>query len=228
MTDEHLKSLIDKLNKNKTGGLIHLRPLSATVDFAKVWIQKPKPTDNISAVEPRRLYFVKNSDGLYVASVLDMGTDLHWFVAQKHRRKGYLTKAMKETILFHLFQDREEQKITIDKKQIGEHNFKASENVALSLGFVKTDKDDYILASSKYQAETYIYGHNTHLAEERLGELRRQITYIGHLLWLIQAEVEMKLGYTDYSEELNGLVGEVMKHRWKIDDAWWESKTNTI
>lgn len=76
MTNKYLKSLIDTLNKNKTDGLIHLRPLTATVDFAKVWTEKPKPTDNISFPDgPYKFYFIKNLDGLFVATVLDMERD---------------------------------------------------------------------------------------------------------------------------------------------------------
>ena len=47
MTDKRLKLLIEKLNNRKTNGLFHLRPLAPTVDFTKVWISKPMPTDSI-------------------------------------------------------------------------------------------------------------------------------------------------------------------------------------
>lgn len=229
MTNKYLKSLIDKLNKNKTDGLIQLRPLSATVDFAKVWTKKPKPIDNISFPDgPYIFYFIKNLDGLFVATVLDMERDLHWFVDKKHRHQGHLTKAMKETILFHLFQDREEQRVTIDKNQIGEKDFKASQNVALALGFVEADNSDYILSNSKYQTENFIYGQNTQLTEERINELKRQVNYLGRSLWVIHSEIEMKLGDTDYAEELKELVDEIKKHTWRLEDAWWESKNATV
>jgi len=229
MTEKYLKSLIDKLNKNKTGGLIQLRPLSATVEFAKVWTEKPKPTDKILSPDgPYNFYFIKNLDGLYVATVLDMWRDLHWFVDKKQRQQGHLTKAMKEMILFHLFQDREELRITIDKNQIGEINFKASQNVALNLGFIKADNDDYVLTKEKYQTENYIYGQNTQLTEERLNELKKEINFLGRSLWLIQSEIEIKLGNTDYAEELKELVDEVKKHTWRLEDVWWESKNAAV
>lgn len=229
MTEKYLKSLIDKLNKNKVDGLIHLRPLSPTVDFAKVWTEKPKPVDEISHPDgPYRFYFIKNIDGLYVATVLDMWSDLHWFVDKKHRQQGHLTKAMKETILFHLLQDREEQRITIDKNQIGEKYFKASENVALTLGFVKAENNEYILTKMNYQTENFIYGQNTQLTEERLNELKKKINYLGRSLWVIHSEIEMKLGDTEYAEELKELVDEIKKHTWRLEDAWWESKNATV
>jgi hypothetical protein len=227
MTNEYLKSLIDKLNENKTDGLIQLRPLSSTVDFAKVWKEKPNPLDKIFYPDgPYKFYFIKNLEGLYVGAVLDMWSDLHSFVDSKHRGQGYLTKAMKETILFHLFQDREEQRVTIDENQIGEENFKASEKVTLSLGFVKTDGIDYVLVNSKYQTENYIYGENTPITEERMTELKRQINYLSRSLWLIHSEVEMKLGETGYTDDLKELVEEIKKHTWQLEDFWWERKNN--
>lgn len=229
MTNKYLKSLIDKLNKNKAGGLIHLRPLSETVDFAKVWTEKPKPVDNISHPDgPYKFYFIKNLNGLFVATVLDMGRDLHWFVNNKYRQQGHLSKAMKETILFHLFQDRDEQRVTIDKNQIGEKDFESSQNVALSLGFVKAGNSDYILTSSKYKTENFIYGQNTQLTEERLNELKKQINYLGRSLWVIHSEIEMKLGDTDYAEGLKELVDEIKKNTWGLENAWWESKNATV
>jgi len=224
MTDKYLKSLIDKLNKNTSNGLIQLRPLSSTVDFAKVWTKKPKPTDNIVHPDgPFKFYFIKNLDGLYVATVLDMWRDLHWFVDKKHRKQGHLSKAMKETILFHLFQDREEQRVTIDKNQIGEKHFVASQNVALSLGFVKTDNNDYILTSDKYPTESCNYGQNTQISKERLDEIKKQTNYLSRSLWLIHSEVEMKLGNVEYAEELKNIVDEIRHQVIRIEDTWYES-----
>jgi hypothetical protein len=228
MTDKFLKSLIDRLNANNTQGLFHLRPLNDRVEFAKVWVNKPKPTDNISRPDgPYSFYFIKNENGIYVAVVLDMSHDLHWYVLQKYRRNGHLTKAMKEVILFHIFQDREEQRITIKEFQIGTKNFKASENVARNLGFIKNGEDsdsEYILTIDKYQTENYIDGQNSEISKERMEELKKQVNYLARSLWVIQTEIEMKLGDLDYAEELKELVDEVKNHTWKLEDAWWKSK----
>lgn len=227
MTDHYLKSLIDKLNKNKTGGLIHLRPLSATVEFALVWIEKPKPTDNISHPDgPYNFYFIKNREGIYVATVLDMHNDLHWFVDRKFRRKGYLTGAMKETILFHLFQDRKKQRITIREDKIQIKDFKASQKVALSLGFIEMGNSEYILDCSKYQTESHVLGKNTEMTGEEIEILKRKINYLGRSLGVIHSEIQMKLGKTNYSEELRKLTDEVKKHTWKLEDAWYDDKMN--
>ena len=230
MKDKYLKSLIDRLNANNTNGLIHLRPLTDKVEFAKVWTEKPKPTDSITDFEgPFYFYFIKNENGYYVAAVIDMKRvcDLHCFVLPKFRRNGYLTIAMKEVILFHLFQDREEQRITINESQIGSKNFSASENVAKKLGFAKKSdnaKSEYFLTNDKYKTEDYIVGKDTEISKERIMELRKQINFISRSLWVVQTEIDMKLGNNDYSEELKELVDEVRKHRTRIEDVWWSSK----
>jgi len=215
-------------------GLIHLRPLTDSVDYAKVWLDKPKPTDKFCAFdEPRKFYFIKNENGIYVAAVLDMPEqfltchDLHWYVLPKYRHNGYLTNAMKDVILFHLFQDREIQIITINKFDIGLKNFIASEKVALNLGFVKkaeTECSIYALTKDNYQTNKYITGQNTIISEERINELTKQVNFIARSLWMIQTEVEMKLGDLSYADELKELVDEIKKHNLKLDDAWWKSK----
>lgn len=228
MKKEEIISLVNKLNKNKTAGLIHLRPLSETVDFAKVWLDKPSPTNNMAWPDgPEIFYFIKNHDGFYTAAVLDMENDLHWVVLPRFRGQGILTYALKETIMFHLFQTREEQKITINEDEIGRKNFKASVNVALKVGFVKAfnnDDSQYILKKDKYYSKIFISGHNIGIPEERMQEIKKQINYISHLLWLVQTEIEMKLGETEYTAGLKDLVKKIKQQTWRFEDSWWKSK----
>lgn len=228
MTDRYLKLLINKLNNKKTDGLIFLRPLSDTVDFAKVWTEKPRPTDNITTPDgPFKFYFIKNNEGFYVATILDMRHDLHWFVLPSHRKQGHLTKALKDIVLFHLFQDRKEQRVTIKENIIGRRHFLSSEKVAINLGFIKLPEEDsveYVLYKENYKTENNIKGHNTEITKERLEELRNQINYISRLLWIVKTEIEMKLDYTDYSKELQKQVNEIRNHTWKLEDVWWKEK----
>ena len=139
MKPETIKKLINRLNSNIRQELFHIRPLTEKVVFAKVWTEKPKPTNRFGQnVGPNDFYFIKNEMGIYVAAVLDMVEDLHWYVLPEYRGKGYLTSALKEVILFHLFKTRDKQRITISDL-IGENNFNASEKVALKVGFVKNE-----------------------------------------------------------------------------------------
>lgn len=225
MTNKHLKRIIDELNNGKTNGLFHLRSLTPTVDFAKVWINKPQPTDSICYPDgPQDFYFIKDETGFYVAVVLDMKADLHWFVLGKYRRGGHLTKAMQSIILKHLFQSRSEQRITIDEEQIGRKNFEASERVASSIGFRKVSAMEYLLSNDQFLTDSPIHGQNSGMTEERMEQLKKQVNYLGLSLWMIQTEWEMTLGSSDYTEELKKLVDEIKSHSLKLENAWWESK----
>ncbi|WP_291285291.1 GNAT family protein [Flavobacterium sp.] len=223
MEEKYLKSLIQKLNRNNNNELIHLRPLSSSVEFAKVWVNKPKLQKNISDINgPYNFYFIKNEDDIYVSNVLDMGSDLHWFVDKKFRRNGYLTKALREIILSHLFQDRNEQRITIDKSQIGEENSIASENVAVSLGFKKLNEKEFLLSGDNYCNDFYIDGINSFIPEEKIDELKNRIKYLAQSLKMIQSEVEMKLGLADYVEELEETVKTLNRHAIELKEIWFE------
>lgn len=226
MTNISLQSLIENLNKNdKSESLIYRKSLSTTVDLAKVWVNRPKPTDSITSSDgPDTFYFIKNNENLYVAAVYDMKKDLHWFVLPEYRGKGHLTNAMKDTILPHLFLNRQEQRITIDAGQI-DFNFNASEKVALNLGFSPKNDTEYFLSKDGYSNYNTDFQKTVGFSEDRIQELRKQINYLSRSLWAIQTEVEMKLGKTDYSDDLTYLVSEIRSHTWKLEDAWWQSKS---
>ncbi|MFC4686930.1 hypothetical protein ACFO4P_08280 [Epilithonimonas pallida] len=223
MTDQSLQSLIDNLNSGNTGSyLIFRRPLSQYVDFAKIWLEKPTEDDSVTSSDgPDHFYLIKNNEGFFVAIVYDMRRDLHWFVLPQYRGKGHLTKSMKSTIIPHLFLSRDQQRITIDEMQIGSLNFKASQKVALVLGFIKSEEEDYILLKDHSSNENSNAGENSEITPERLGELRKQINFLARSLWAIETEIEMGYGKTEYSEELQQLVWQIKNHTWKIEDFWW-------
>lgn len=232
MTSESLQSLLEKLNKNDTSSsLIYRRPISSNIDFAKIWLDKPKLTDSVTSSDgPDIFYLIKNNENKFVAIVFDMIRDLHWFVHPDFRGNGHLTKAMKHTILPHLFLSRNEQRITIKEFEIGTDNFKASEKVALNLGFVLGEDGEYLLSYDNRINENYNFGENTPLSPDRIDELKKHINFLGRSLWAIQTEIEMKFGETDYPEELMDLVHQVRSHTWKIEDFYWniENKDKLI
>ena len=97
MTSESLQSLLEKLNKNDTSSsLIYYRPLSSNVDFAKIWLDKPKLTDSITSSDgPDVFYLIKNDENIFVAIVFDMIRDLHWFVHPDFRSNGHCRRRMR-------------------------------------------------------------------------------------------------------------------------------------
>ncbi|MGI9580116.1 GNAT family N-acetyltransferase [Chryseobacterium sp. RRHN12] len=226
MTDKSLQSLIDNLNSGNTrSNIIFRRSLSQYVDFAKIWLEKPTANDNVTSSDgPDHFYLIKNNEGVFVATVYDMLRDLHWFVLPEYRGKGYLTQSLKSTIIPHLFLSRDQQRITIDEMQIGPMNFIASQKVALNLGFIKKEEDDYILLNDHSTNENLNVGENSELTAERMSELRKQINFLARSLWTIQSEIEMGYGKTEYSEDLEKLVRQIKNHTWKIEDFWWNNK----
>jgi len=228
MTEKKIKSFIDKLNKDRANGLFFLRPLSNKVEYAIVWSSKPKPTDECDTIDyyPEKFYFIKNDNGIYVGAILIMSEDLHWYILPQYRKLGHLTNAMKSTILFHLFQEKDEQKITIDKNSIGAKKYDASRNVALNLGFIENNKKDiseFVLKSDDYKSDDCFLGLNTELTEERFQELKKQLHYLSRSLLLIQNEIEIKTGYSDYSYELKDLVKEI-RPTGQFESVYWKNK----
>jgi hypothetical protein len=136
MTEEEIKKYIDQLNNESHNESIFIRPISSLVDIAKVWPKQPELCESMNIDIPSYdFFFIKNKSSKYVGAVLDMNRDLHWFILKKHRKNGYLTNALKESILPYIFyKDREEQRITIDKN-IGKENYLDSKKVAIKLGF---------------------------------------------------------------------------------------------
>jgi len=116
MTEKSLQSLLEKLNSGKTKSmLIFTRPLNQYVDFAEIWMQKPKISNNVTISDgPDHFYLLKDDEGIFIAVVYDMLRDLHWYVLPGYHKQGYLTKSMKTAIIPHLFLERDQQKITID------------------------------------------------------------------------------------------------------------------
>lgn len=89
-------------------------------------------TDNIIVnFSSYRFFFIKNELNQYVGAVFDMYSDLHWYIVPQSRKQGHLTKALKESILPYLFnEERDRQRITIEKAAIGKKNYLNSKNVA--------------------------------------------------------------------------------------------------
>lgn len=223
MTNKSLQKLLNDLNTNnkKTNSLFYLRPLSLNVDFAKIWISKPKMTDNISSADGfKKFYLIKNSTNFYIAVVLDMYSDLHWYVSPEFRNNGFLINAMKEVILSHLFLNRDEQRITVAEKEIGIDYANASSKIALKLGFIKGNDNEFFLSSDKYASRIVNLGDNTKLSEERMIALRNEINYLGRSLWTIQTEIEMKLGLSDFSEDLSEMVQLIRSYSWKFEQFY--------
>jgi hypothetical protein len=231
MRNQEISAYIAKLNNGTGKETIFTRPLSKNVDLGKVWEKLPKPTDEIiSNSGPYTIFFIKSDDGKYVGAVLDMYNDLHWFIKPLFRKKGYLSKALKSTILPYLFYEREEQKVTIDINQIGEHNYSNSKRVVELLGFkkIETDRQEevYVLSKTDFDwSNELLEEENSKIGRERIDVLRKRAYYAANLLWMIQNELETKYGDCN---ELDEVVKEARNYTWKIEDLLFEYEKHRL
>lgn len=222
MTEREIRKYIDRLNKGKGQESIFTRSISETVEVAKVWFEQPKTSDSvIGNFSPYRFFFIKNTLGIYIGAVLDMDSDLHWYIIPKERKQGYLTKSLKETILPYLFYERENQRVTIGEG-IGEKNCNNSKKVALNLGFKSNnlEQSEFLLNKSEFDWGSENLNESVKvIGDERIEILRKRISYASKILLKISDELQM--AYDD-DKELSQVSEEVNKYTWKIEDLMWE------
>ncbi|NEV93449.1 hypothetical protein G3567_04700 [Psychroflexus sp. YR1-1] len=225
MTDDTIKGFIDQLNKEESTESIFTRQISENVDIAKVWEEQTTESDQIAMYTGSySFFFIKNQSNEYVGAILDMIRDLHWYIIPKFRKQGYLSKALKETVLPYLFiEGRDTQRVTINKKDIGETNYQNSKNVALGLGFksINTEETEFELQESDYNWDNEsIFEVNSKVDPERFKVLRKRALYAYRLLSKISDELLMTV---DDDKGLKKIASKVSDYTWKIEDIEWEN-----
>ncbi|SMB81331.1 hypothetical protein SAMN00120144_3369 [Hymenobacter roseosalivarius DSM 11622] len=230
MTNENLIAYLDRANGQPGELLLFIRPLTDSVHWAKAWAQAPEP-DTTSAMNGYSLYLIRNPEQ-YVGIVVAMGeSDLHWLVLPAHRRQRYLSTALREVILPHLLQDRQTQQVSISKN-FGEEEFEASEWVARAAGFVREsvgehDGENQVtmrFTPVDWEALPVFDGRNQPLSEEELLQLRYQFVYHANCLRVLGAEINARLGDTDFTAQLNNLASQVHSLGIKTEDSNWSLK----
>ena len=186
MTNENIEDIIDSLNRKDTNDLVFASDLSQAVDISKVWTSLPE--GNIGNESSYLFYLVKNIEGIYVAAVLDMENDLHVFVKSDHRKKGYLSRAMNEVILPHLFQEgRKSQRITFENPIIGEY-------VTRNWGFTITGEGVAEKDLSCYENEVKILPKLRKIDREEFKLIKRKIDRARLYLIMASEHVESICG----------------------------------
>ncbi len=221
MTTREIRTYIDRLNRGKTRDSIFKREIGPNVEIAKVW---PGPRSRYPGYVAE-FFFISNNEGEYVAAVLDMTKDLHWYVVPKHRKKGYLKQALKQAILPYLFDaGRASQKISIDVYAIGDRNFAASKALATSIGFKPLEGShcDFELNASDFDyCEANLTDTNSELSEDRIKQLAERIGEAKTILNKVSNELTM--AYKD-DGELSEVVKLVESYKWKIEDVMWKHR----
>lgn len=126
-----------------------------------------------------------------------METDLHWVILPQHRRKGYLTTALKKAIIPYLFNnfEREELNISINELEIGKKNYNASKNTALQVGFKKVDDTAFILEEHDFDFsnENLDIKHEG-LSDGDIEDISKELKAIAKKVSVINSKIELLLG----------------------------------
>ena len=192
MTEKYIIQLMNKLNRFPNYKDCVKVGIGKNVELAHIWYQSGFSDSHV----PYTYFLIKDNDN-YIGAVLDMTHDLHWVVLPKHRKKGYLSKALKHVILPYLLEetDRLEQKISINRSQIGETNYQNSLRVALNVGFKPIDEENLVfdynsLDEEEYQLDFQYKG----LPEEEFNNCINQLQKLAKQINIIGSKIELSYG----------------------------------
>lgn len=202
MTDKYIIQLINKLNRNPNHKDCVKVSIGKNVELAHIWEK-----ENFSNSHIPYTYFLIKENEKYVGAVLDMTNDLHWVILPKYRKKGHLSKALKQVVLPHILEEmpRLEQKISINRFEIGETNYQNSLKVALSVGFKQIDEENLVfdynaLDEKEYQLDYQYKG----LPEEEFNNCINKLQKLAKQINIIGSKIE--LGYGKEIEEYTNLA----------------------
>jgi hypothetical protein len=152
LTDKYIIQLINKLNRFPNHKNCVKVGIGKNVELAHIWDKE----DFSDSHKPYTYFLIKENEK-YVGAVLDMSHDLHWVILPKHRKKGHLSKALKQVVLPYLLEEtvRLEQKISIKRYEIGETNYQNSLRVALNVGFKQIDEENLVFDYNSLDKEEY-------------------------------------------------------------------------
>ncbi|PKL80298.1 MAG: hypothetical protein CVV25_04665 [Ignavibacteriae bacterium HGW-Ignavibacteriae-4] len=214
MTNIILKEYIDVLNSNEIVDSIYRRQISSNVEIAKDWRKKFSITDKIIVDKfSYKYFFIKDENGRYIGIVMDMGFDLYWYVLKEFRNKGYMSKALKESIIPYFFnkENRSSLTISIDRIHLKKECYKSSKNMALNLGFklIKGNRKYFELMKSDFNFDNNkLSEQNSMVSNKRLNELREEVFYAHKILSKVSDELLMAYGDDSALAEISEYVKE--------------------
>ncbi len=224
MTNKDLQKLLDVLNSGKHHGMIFLRQINKNIFTSKVSskINSPKMKPSF-----QDFFFITDEKQRFIGVIEDRGTtDLHWYVTPDYRKKGYLTKALKETIIPYIFRDElkcaKTQRITIVKGNDEDLNYENSKKVALKVGFkpLNRDETEFELSQDNFDwSDEKIIEANKLIGEERFWVLKNELSNIHYNFEKICNELLMAYGNTDVLlEDLMKIAEQIKYSVIKVDD----------
>ena len=212
MTDETIASLLDKINDGFSADWAFVRPISTNIKFGRVWTDLPNGVVAFERGYP--FYFIHSMEGQCIGAVLDMGpSDLHVFVKPEYRRQGVMTRALRDTILPHLFRDnRSEQCMTFLTAE--------SRGLIEKLGFEFVDEGKAKITAEKCQKIVFSEDKRLPFPEDRMKAIMKRIGIAASLLRMASEECALYLD-SEFVEEIEFHEGDLRSLSGRVEDAWW-------
>jgi hypothetical protein len=212
ITEKDIRKLLTDLNKNKAVGYLVTRPLSDTVEYAKVW-----PEASLSGAGevqsngiPFTYYFIRGKEGKYAAAVTLFDHDLKWAVLPEYRKSNLLFNALRETILPHILQHKPVQRMMLNQAEYGIKEFAFVKKTALAAGFKITREENGILKlvieAASLGKQGYIAGKNTGITEKRMLKIKNELALYIQKLRIFETEITMKTGNIEYAEDVKEII----------------------
>jgi hypothetical protein len=225
MTNDSIKELIDQLNGVELDFpyVICNYQISDSVEYGKVW------ENMISEIKSDTQFFFIKNENRYVGAVNIHQTDLHWYVLEQERNKGYLTNALKTAIIPYLFQSNELEaiRITIDPNSEISNNHLASVRVAEKIGFRKITDEKYLLDKDLFDfSSTNISIKHPGIEDLDYEVLKSEIRNISARLHQIHTFFEFSSGLKmkDYqTPTIAELATTLNSRRWSLEDMYHDS-----
>ncbi len=187
MKHTSIRNFITLLNTGKIDYRVFRRTLKDNVEYAKVWPNDP--LRNYDFALPYHFFLIKSSDGKYIGAVLDMGKEnLHAYIFNQHRKKGYLTNAMNNVILPFLYQTgRQKQTFEFENPNLGEHFVK-------KYGFKKIDRNHAEIDLTEYQNALPIKSKGKDLTVEEINNIIGRFESVRSCLRMIKDQLDTAYG----------------------------------
>lgn len=228
MTDESISLLLDRLNKDDREGII-IRPISERVWWGCVWdaMEEGQAADCCALRENCEFYFIKSQEGVFAAALHRFGPEeMHWFVAESHRRKGILLEPLKTVILPHIFwnnKNAEFQKGTVGLlREWADYSSRLAEKVGLKKIAVNEAKQEAVFEIKRSDVPAYTpFAFTIEVVEgmEELEDLKLQVAKSIRSLLMAHDSLKIRYAKAISSDKLKDISNEVFGLKWAFFDA---------
>lgn len=220
MTDKQIELLLNELNSDPVSPKFIMTQIAENLFFGKVWFNLP--WENQTEYHGEKFYFINQPDHGFIGAVEQTSSDLHAFLLPEFRGKGIMCKALRETILPHLFwyNQSKTHRVTIDQGFHGAQ-FEKIEHSALLAGF--KDKNMIVEGLYEYTAHQNDYPEfslrgerNSLFSEKEFRFLHDRINTINAQLQYMKERYEII--FNDKDETITAIHQAIREFEGKYDE----------